>query len=165
MCSLPENGLYSSSLCASAPGQSATQRNQDEAELSNAAEITALRTPMVLLCPHHLPCTTTSSWHDSMSVQSQRLFCCPRDDMHQRELADLVKRNQAAESRHEELAAALPEATRPLVRQLEAMQAASQEQAAAWAAAEAALTKRAHDAEARAAASGQWRPCNVNPGK
>ena len=77
--------------------------------------------------------------------------------MHQREIADLSKRNQAAEARHEELAAALPEATRPLVRQLEAMQSASQAQAAAWAAAESALTKRAHDAEARAAAAGGCR--------
>ena len=74
--------------------------------------------------------------------------------MHAREVTDLTKRNQAAEARHEELAAALPEATRPLVRQLEAMQSAQQQQQSAWAAAEASLTSRAHDAEARAAAAG-----------
>ena len=94
--------------------------------------------------------------------------------MHQREISDLARRNQAAEARHEELAAALPEATRPLVRQLEAMQAASQQHAAAWAAAEASLTARAHEAEARAAGAGEqhvsapnfakrmaWQECNA----
>lgn len=77
-----------------------------------------------------------------------------REDMHAREVSDAARRSQAAEARHEELAAALPEATRPLVRQLEAMQAAAQQQHAAWAAAEASLSSRAHDGEARAAAAG-----------
>ena len=88
---------------------------------------------------------------------SDALLCVAaacREDMHQREVSDLQRRNQAAEARHEELAAALPEATRPLVRQLEAMHAAGQQHAAAWAAAEAALTQRAHEAEARGAAAG-----------
>lgn len=40
----------------------------------------------------------------------------------QADLADLERRCQAAELRHQELAAKMPEATRPLLRQIEAMQ-------------------------------------------
>lgn len=40
----------------------------------------------------------------------------------QREVRDLEQRCQAAEARHQDLAANIPEATRPLLRQLEAMQ-------------------------------------------
>lgn len=39
-----------------------------------------------------------------------------------REIADLERRGQAAEARHEDLAGALPEATRPLLRQIAALQ-------------------------------------------
>lgn len=51
----------------------------------------------------------------------------------------------------QELAARLPEATAPLLRQLEAGRSAAAAQAASWAAAEASLSQRAADAEARAA--------------
>jgi hypothetical protein len=46
------------------------------------------------------------------------LSCCvvPQD------LVDLERRSQAAELRHQELSAKLPEAARPLLRQIEAMQ-------------------------------------------
>ena len=40
----------------------------------------------------------------------------------QREVRDLEQRCQASEARHQDLAANIPEATRPLLRQLEAMQ-------------------------------------------
>ena len=40
-------------------------------------------------------------------------------------MADLVRRGQAAEARHEDLAGALPEATRPLLRQIAALQVPS----------------------------------------
>ncbi len=46
-----------------------------------------------------------------------------REDLLKREMADLVRRGQAAEARHEDLAGALPEATRPLLRQIAALQA------------------------------------------
>ena len=42
--------------------------------------------------------------------------------MLQRELREVERRCQGAEARHEELASNIPEATRPLLRQLEAMQ-------------------------------------------
>ena len=63
--------------------------------------------------------------------------------------------SQEAEARHEELSAKLPEATRPLLRQMEAMQAAAAAQAEAWAAAERHLTQRAGDAEAQAASAAE----------
>jgi hypothetical protein len=55
----------------------------------------------------------------------------------------------------QELAARLPEATAPLLRQLDAGRAAAAAQSAAWAAAEAALSQRAADAEAGAAAASE----------
>jgi hypothetical protein len=67
---------------------------------------------------------------------------------------DITRRSQAAEARHEELTAALPEATRPLLRQIEAMQASSAAHAQAWAAAERSLQERLSAAEAHAAAAG-----------
>ena len=74
--------------------------------------------------------------------------------MLKRELADIARRGQAAEARHEELASALPDATRPLLRQIEAMQAAAAAHAQAWVAAERSLHNRLSAAEAVAAASG-----------
>ena len=74
--------------------------------------------------------------------------------MLKRELADIARRSQAAEARHEELASALPEATLPLLRQIEAMQAAAAAHSQAWAAAERSLHNRLSAAEAVAAASG-----------
>ncbi len=47
---------------------------------------------------------------------------CNREEGLQREVRDLEQRCQAAEARHQDLAANIPEATRPLLRQLEAMQ-------------------------------------------
>ena len=45
-----------------------------------------------------------------------------REEGLQREVRDLEQRCQGAEARHQDLAANIPEATRPLLRQLEAMQ-------------------------------------------
>lgn len=77
-----------------------------------------------------------------------------REDMLKRELADITRRGQAAEARHEDLASALPEATRPLLRQIEAMQASQAAHSQAWAAAEHSLHERLSSAEAQAAVSG-----------
>lgn len=54
----------------------------------------------------------------------------------------------------------LPEATRPLLRQIEAMQAANAANAAAWAAAERSLHDRLSSAEAHAAAAST--PCSCS---
>jgi hypothetical protein len=71
------------------------------------------------------------------------------------DIADLERRCQAAELRHQELSSKLPEATRPLLRQIEAMQAASEAQTEAWAAAEQSLAARIGDAEGRAAGAAE----------
>lgn len=55
------------------------------------------------------------------------------------ELHDFQHRAQTAETLHQELTARLPEATRPLLRQIESMQAAALAQQDAWATAERAL--------------------------
>jgi hypothetical protein len=71
------------------------------------------------------------------------------------ELADLERRAQAAELRHQDLSEKLPEATAPLLRQISALQDASAAQAHAWTAAERALTRRLQEAEAAAAAAAE----------
>ena len=77
---------------------------------------------------------------------------CPcREDLFAREVSELQQRCQQAESQQEQLAAEMPSATAPLLRQLEAMQHSAQQHAAAWAAAEAHLNQRLTDAHASAA--------------
>ncbi|EFJ48636.1 hypothetical protein VOLCADRAFT_90809 [Volvox carteri f. nagariensis] len=107
--------------------------------------------------------------HPNPQTVDSNLFCfyvSPRQNtqlppsllLHNRRLADisdLERRCQAAELRHQDLAAKVPEATRPLLRQIEAMQAAMEAQAEAWAGAEAALQARLSDAEGRGAAAAE----------
>ncbi|KAK9829150.1 hypothetical protein WJX72_004204 [[Myrmecia] bisecta] len=86
-----------------------------------------------------------------LALERQRAAADLREDLLQREIADMERRCQAAEARHEELAGKLPEATRPLLRQIEAMQSAAAAQQEAWAGAERSLSERVDAAEARAA--------------
>ncbi|XP_052181341.1 golgin candidate 5 isoform X1 [Diospyros lotus] len=76
-----------------------------------------------------------------------------REDMLCRDIEDLQKRYQASERRCEELVTQLPESTRPLLRQIEAMQETTARRAEAWAAVERSLTSRLQEAEAKAAAA------------
>ncbi|XP_075489829.1 golgin candidate 5-like isoform X1 [Primulina tabacum] len=76
-----------------------------------------------------------------------------REDMIRRDIEDLQKRYQASERRCEELITQVPESTRPLLRQIEAMQETAARRAEAWAAVERSLTSRLQEAEAKAAAS------------
>ncbi len=62
----------------------------------------------------------------------------------------LKARLQAAEARNEELASAVPEATRPLLRQIEALQASNAEKAKIWEEIERTLTLRINDADLQA---------------
>lgn len=70
-------------------------------------------------------------------------------------MTELERRGEEAELRHEELSAKLPAATRPLLRQMEAMQASAAAADGAWVAAERHLTSRVADAEAQAAAAAE----------
>lgn len=88
-------------------------------------------------------------------LERQRAAADLREDMLQRELREVERRCQGAEARHEELASNIPEATRPLLRQLEAMQAAAAANSEAWSAAERSLLERLSQAEGRAASAGE----------
>jgi hypothetical protein len=58
---------------------------------------------------------------------------------------------QDAEARHSELIARVPDSTRPLLRQIEALQEAASSRAEAWAAVERTLNARVQEAEVTAA--------------
>ncbi|CAI0474682.1 unnamed protein product [Linum tenue] len=73
------------------------------------------------------------------------------EDMHRREIDDLQKRYQASERRCEELVSQVPESTRPLLRQIEAMQETMSRRAEAWNAVERSLSSRLQEAESKAA--------------
>ncbi|KAK8988672.1 hypothetical protein V6N11_030052 [Hibiscus sabdariffa] len=76
-----------------------------------------------------------------------------REDMLRRDIEDLQKHYQASERRCEELITQVPESTRPLLRQIEAMQETTSRKAEAWAAVERSLNSRLQEAEAKAAAA------------
>lgn len=76
-----------------------------------------------------------------------------REDMLRRDIEDLQKRYQASERRCEELVTQVPESTRPLLRQIEAMQETTARRAEAWVAVERSLNSRLQEAEAKAAAA------------
>lgn len=83
-------------------------------------------------------------------TEQQAVF---KEDMLRREIEDLQKRYQASERRCEELITQVPDSTRPLLRQIEAMQENTARRAEAWAAVERTLNSRLQEAEAKAAAA------------
>ncbi|KAM0020252.1 putative TATA element modulatory factor 1, TATA binding protein [Helianthus debilis subsp. tardiflorus] len=74
-----------------------------------------------------------------------------KEDMLRRDIEDLQKRYQASERRCEELVTQVPESTRPLLRQIEAIQVTTARKAEAWNAVERSLNSRLQEAEAKAA--------------
>lgn len=76
-----------------------------------------------------------------------------REDMLRRDIEDLQKRYQASERRCDELVSQVPESTRPLLRQIEAIQETTARRAEAWSAVERSLNLRLQEAEAKAAAA------------
>ncbi|XP_035836704.1 golgin candidate 5 isoform X2 [Helianthus annuus] len=74
-----------------------------------------------------------------------------KEDMLRRDIEDLQKRYQASERRCEELVTQVPESTRPLLRQIEAIQKTTARKAEAWNAVERSLNSRLQEAEAKAA--------------
>ncbi|CAL9092350.1 unnamed protein product [Musa textilis] len=78
-----------------------------------------------------------------------------REEMLRRDIDDLQKRYQASELRYTELITQVPESTRPLLRQIEAMQETSARREEGWAVVERALNSRLQEAEAKAAAAGE----------
>lgn len=78
-----------------------------------------------------------------------------REDQLRRETDELRMRAQTFEARNEELAAALPNATRPLIRQVEALQAAADERDRAKTVVDRSHVERLRVAESAAAAAAQ----------
>lgn len=76
-----------------------------------------------------------------------------REDKLRSEIDHLQKRCQATEMRYEELVLRVPESTRPLLRQIEAMQESAAMRAEAWSGVERALNSRLQEAEAKAASA------------
>ncbi|XP_073295816.1 golgin candidate 5-like [Primulina huaijiensis] len=76
-----------------------------------------------------------------------------REEMLRSDIEELQKRYQASERRCEELITQVPESTRPLLRQIEAIQETAARRAEAWAAVERSLNSRLQEAEAKAAAA------------
>ncbi|KAF6997528.1 hypothetical protein CFC21_013741 [Triticum aestivum] len=76
-----------------------------------------------------------------------------REERLKRDHDDLQKRYQASELRYNELVTQVPESTRPLLRQIEAMQESAARREEAWAGVERTLNSRLQEAEAKAAAS------------
>lgn len=66
----------------------------------------------------------------------------------------MERRQQESEARHDEVTNKLPEATRPLLRQIEGMQRTAAAHAQAWQAAQQRLQSRLQEAEAWAASAG-----------
>ncbi|XP_048328426.2 golgin candidate 5 isoform X2 [Ziziphus jujuba] len=83
-------------------------------------------------------------------TEQQAVF---KEDMFRRDIEDLQRRYQASERRCEELITQVPESTRPLLRQIEAMQETTARRAEAWAAVERSLNSRLQEAETKAAAA------------
>ncbi|XP_024972266.1 golgin candidate 5-like isoform X2 [Cynara cardunculus var. scolymus] len=83
-------------------------------------------------------------------TEQQAVF---REEMLMRDVEDLQKRYQASERRCEELVMQVPDSTRPLLRQIEAMQENTARRAEAWTAVERSLNSRLQEAEAKSAAA------------
>ncbi|XP_074574254.1 golgin candidate 5-like [Curcuma longa] len=76
-----------------------------------------------------------------------------REEMLRRDMDDLQKRYHDSELRYTEMITQVPESTRPLLRQIEAMQETAARRAEAWAGVENALNSRLQEAEAKAASA------------
>lgn len=76
-----------------------------------------------------------------------------REEMLRRDLEATERRCQEAETRHEELLARIPDSTRPLLRQIEAMQEAANMKVEVISGVEKALTGRLQEAQVKAAAA------------
>ncbi|KAF3779259.1 Golgin candidate 5 [Nymphaea thermarum] len=81
-------------------------------------------------------------------TEQQAVF---REDILRRDIDDLKKYYQESERRCEELKMQVPESTRPLLRQIEAMKEATGRQAEAWSGVEKSLRDRLLEAEIKAA--------------
>ncbi|XP_010417789.1 PREDICTED: golgin candidate 5 [Camelina sativa] len=139
-----QKDYYSNALAAAKEAQAlAEERTNNEArtELENRLKEAGERESMLVQALEELRQTLSKK-------EQQAVF---REDMFRREIEDLERRYQASERRCEELITQVPESTRPLLRQIEAMQETTARRAEAWAAVERTLNARLQEAETKAA--------------
>ncbi|KAM4111202.1 hypothetical protein ACJW30_05G049800 [Castanea mollissima] len=137
---------YSSALNAAKEAEALAEarvNNEARAELESRLREAEEREAMLVQALEELRQTLTRK-------EQQAVF---REDMLRRDIEDLQKRYQASERRCEELITQVPESTRPLLRQIEAMQETTARRAEAWTAVERSLNSRLQEAEAKAAAA------------
>ncbi|KAJ9568256.1 hypothetical protein OSB04_004222 [Centaurea solstitialis] len=135
--------FYTSALTAAKEEKAqAEARANDEAriELEGRLRETEEREAMLV--------QTLEELRQTLSRKEQQAVS--REDMLRRDILDLQKRYQASERRCEELVLQVPESTRPLLRQITAMQEATARKAEAWAAVERSLNIRLQESEAKA---------------
>ncbi|KAJ0256739.1 Golgin candidate 5 [Hirschfeldia incana] len=135
---------YSNALAAAKEAQAlAEERTNNEAriELENRLKEAGERESMLVQALEEL--------RQTLSKKEQQVVF--REDMFRREIEDLQRRYQASERRCEELITQVPESTRPLLRQIEAMQETTARRAEAWSAVERTLNARLQEAETKAA--------------
>lgn len=121
----------------------ARANNEAKAELENRLREASEREAMLIQTLEELRQTLSRT-------ERQAVF---REEMLQKDIAELQNRYQASELRYNELITQVPESTRPLLRQIEAMQEAAARKAEAWAGVEKSLNSRLEAAEAKASAS------------
>ncbi|KAL6137615.1 hypothetical protein ACLB2K_062905 [Fragaria x ananassa] len=137
---------YTSALAAAKEAEAmaeARANNEARSELESRLREAEEREAMLVQALEELQQTLSRT-------EQQAVF---REDMLRRDVEDLQKRYQESERRCEELITQVPESTRPLLRQIEAMQETTSRRAEAWAAVERSLNNRLQEAEAKAAAA------------
>ncbi|XP_076881225.1 golgin candidate 5-like [Bidens hawaiensis] len=135
---------YTSALSAAKEAEAlAESRANDEARVELESRIKESEEREAMLVQ------TLEELRQTLSRKEQQVVF--REDMLRRDIEDLQKRYQASERRCEELVTQVPESTRPLLRQIEAIQETSARNAEAWNAVERSLNSRLQEAEAKAA--------------
>ncbi|KAL1220753.1 Golgin candidate 5 [Cardamine amara subsp. amara] len=141
---ISQKDYYSNALAAAKEAQAlAEERTNNEArtELENLLKEAGERESMLVQALEELRQTLSKKEQQAVS----------REDMFRGEIEDLQRRYQASERRCEEFITQVPESTRPLLRQIEAMQETTARRAEAWAAVERTLNARLQEAETKAA--------------
>ncbi|CAH8258850.1 unnamed protein product [Arabidopsis lyrata] len=139
-----QKDYYSNALAAAKEAQAlAEERTNNEArsELENRLKEAGERESMLVQALEELRQTLSKKEQQAVS----------REDRFRGEIEDLQRRYQASERRCEELITQVPESTRPLLRQIEAIQETTARRAEAWAAVERSLNARLQEAETKAA--------------
>ncbi|CAA0343445.1 unnamed protein product [Arabidopsis thaliana] len=139
-----QKDYYSNALAAAKEAQALTEErtnNEARSELENRLKEAGERESMLVQALEEL--------RQTLSKKEQQAVY--REDMFRGEIEDLQRRYQASERRCEELITQVPESTRPLLRQIEAMQETSYRTAEAWATVERTLNSRLQEAESKAA--------------